>query len=725
MIGRFLVVTVLILSLLAASSAQQKPPVEPNEADSKNQQDVVKLSVTLVQVDAVVTDKKGKIVTDLKPEDFEIYEDGRPQHISNFSFVSTQPPSNAEPAAPARPSGNPATPVPPFRLRPEQVRRTIALVVDDLSMAFTSIEPIRYSLRKFVDEQMQPGDLVAILRAGSGMGALQQFTSDKRLLYAAIDRVRWNTKGQARVGVFAASEPEVPKPSKGGERQSMSINGEKTESDEEFNDFREQIFKVGLLGSLQYVVSGLRDMPGRKSVLVFSEGLRLRNSSTDRIFSPLSRLIDMANRSSVVIYAIDPRGIVPIMADAEDVTTSTRIERENLLGMRRNQIFESQGGLAYMARETGGFLVPTTNDLPGGIRRVMEDQKGYYLLGYVPSQATFKRLKGKVEFHKISIKVKRSGLVVRSRNGFLGMTDEETRSKLPSPLQKLANALISPFTSSGINLRLTSLFGNDPQKGPYIRSLLHINTRDLTFTEEEDGSHKASFDIAAFTFGDNGTVVDQILQTYSLKVAKENFDKAMRDGIVYKLNLPIKKSGAYQLRTAIHDLKSEQVGSASEYIEVPDVNTGRLTLSGIALSGDNLLDEHTPATAQDNSQTTQSGSAESSSQSSPAVRKFRPGSDLNYIFSVYNAKPAQENNIPNLTIQLALWRDGKRVFLGEPAPLQLSQQGNWKSIPIIGSLKLTNKIQPGEYVFQVLITDNTIKGKYRQTTQWMSFEIVQ
>lgn len=717
MIRRFLVVTVLVLSFLAVSSAQQKPSSEQKEPDSKNQQDVVKLSVTLVQVDAVVTDKSGKIVTDLKSEDFEIYEDGRPQQIRNFSFVSTQSASTAAPAAAPKPTGNPATVVPPSRLRPEQVQRTIALVVDDLNLSFTSIEPVRYNLRKFVDEQMQPGDLVAILRAGSGMGALQQFTSDKRLLYAAIDRVQWNTRGWARPGVFEAEGALPPSPAK-SPRSSMTINGDKTGGDEEIDDFREQIFKVGLLGSLQYVVSGLRDLPGRKSVIIFSQGFQFSNKSTDRIFSPVSRLIDMANRASVVIYAIDPRGIVPIMMDAQDIISVTRAE--TAYQNRRYQLFESQGGLEYMAAETGGFMIANTNDLPGGIRRVMEDQKGYYLLGYVPSQATFKSLREKPAYHKISIKVKRAGLSVRSRNGFLGITDEEARPKQPSPLQRLSNALTSPFTASAINLRLTSLFGNDPQKGPYIRSLLHINTRDLTFTEEQDGSRKATFDIAAFTFGDNGTVVDQIVQTYSLKVSKENFDKAMRDGIVYKLNLPIKKSGAYQLRTAIHDLKSEQVGSASEYIEVPDVNKGRLTLSGIALSGDSLLDTPAPATVQD-----ASGSAETSSQASPAVRKFRPGSDLNYIFSVYNAKLAQANSLPNLSIQLALWRDGKRIFLGPPATLQLSQQNNWKSIPITGSLKLTNKIQPGEYVFQVLITDNTAREKYRQATQWMSFEIVQ
>src|SRR5918912_27660 len=83
-----------------------------------------------------------------------------------------------------------AMPVPPVRLRPEQVRRTIALVVDDLGLSFESTAFVRQALKKFVDQQLQPGDLVAIIRTAGGIGALQQFTSDKRQLYAAIESIR-------------------------------------------------------------------------------------------------------------------------------------------------------------------------------------------------------------------------------------------------------------------------------------------------------------------------------------------------------------------------------------------------------------------------------------------------------------------------------------------------------------------------------------------------------
>jgi VWFA-related protein len=153
-----------------------------------------------------VTDKNGKIITDLKPEDFEIYENGERQTITNFSFVAGSEIVQT-PVAPKTKEEKNSVPLPPsVSLRPEQVRRTIALVVDDLGLSFESVYQVRRALRKFVDEQMQPNDLVAIIRTGGGMGALQQFTSNKQQLYAAIEAVKWNSLGRGGISAFAPLE---------------------------------------------------------------------------------------------------------------------------------------------------------------------------------------------------------------------------------------------------------------------------------------------------------------------------------------------------------------------------------------------------------------------------------------------------------------------------------------------------------------------------------------
>ncbi|MCX6621433.1 MAG: VWA domain-containing protein, partial [Acidobacteria bacterium] len=168
----------------------------------------LRITVTMVQVDAVVTDKQGKHLTGLKPDDFQVFEDGKQQKISYFSYVPgvSPPPRKLAPAS----SKKTVTTVVPggAKATPENTKRTMALVVDDLGLSFTSTHVVKEELRKFVDQQVQPGDLVAILRTGVGIGALQQFTTDKRVLYTAIDRIRWNIRSRTGPFTFTATTPD-------------------------------------------------------------------------------------------------------------------------------------------------------------------------------------------------------------------------------------------------------------------------------------------------------------------------------------------------------------------------------------------------------------------------------------------------------------------------------------------------------------------------------------
>src|SRR5678816_3816598 len=172
------------------NSRPQPPPAaegEPQQSPRSNDDEVVRITTNLVQVDAVVTDKNGKLITDLRPDEVQIFEDGHQQKITNFSIVN--PEASSAPLLPSAPLDENAPPLPPTKLHPEDVRRTIALVIDDLGLSFRSTYDVRNALKKFVDQQMQPGDLVAIIRTIGGIGALQQFTADKRQLHAAIERV--------------------------------------------------------------------------------------------------------------------------------------------------------------------------------------------------------------------------------------------------------------------------------------------------------------------------------------------------------------------------------------------------------------------------------------------------------------------------------------------------------------------------------------------------------
>jgi hypothetical protein len=429
----------------------------------------------------------------------------------------------------------------------------------------------------------------------------------------------------------------------------------------------------------------------------------------------------------VVIYSIDPRGIVVPMIEAyDDVSTFTMRQRDDLLRQRMIQLADARNGLNYLAKETGGFVVPGSNDLSRGIKRVLDDQNGYYLIGYVPAESTFKRTAGRIAFHKTSLKLKRAGLTIRTRGGFLGVTDEEARPTRLTPAQQLTAAVTSPFTSGDVHLKLTSLFGNDAKTGYFVRSLLHIDARDLAFSEEVDGWRNAEINVAAIAFGDNGIIVDQSAQTYSLSVRAYNMDRTLRSGLVYEINLPLRKPGAYQLRTAVRDATSEKIGSANQYIEVPDVNKGRPVLSAVALGGNDLLVELNRSGYSDYAKAPKSPEPndEVRAEAGPAVRRLRPGDDLNYAFVVYNARVDKGTNFPRLLMQARLFRDGKLAYEGEAAPLQLSSQPDWKRITVVGSLKLAKTAQPGDHILQVVITDLLAKKKYRTVTQWTDFEVV-
>ena len=222
-----IIASLIFIFLCALTSSSQTPTPTPAEDN-----DVVKISTTLIQVDVSVTDKKGNVIKDLRAEDFEIYENGKKQEITNFSFVAAGSESNQIAVKP-KTNDKFALPLPPtMPIRPEQVKRTIALVVDDLTMSFESTNYVKRALKKFVDEQMQNGDLVAIIRTGGGIGALQQFTSDKRQLYAAIEKVRWNLSGSGNIGAFAAIEPS---PLEEAKASGLEIGDDQLRSEREFN----------------------------------------------------------------------------------------------------------------------------------------------------------------------------------------------------------------------------------------------------------------------------------------------------------------------------------------------------------------------------------------------------------------------------------------------------------------------------------------------------------
>lgn len=725
-----------------ANGAQSKPQPQPQQ-DPISPDTVVRITTRLIQIDAVVVDKDGKLVTNLKPEDFKILEDGKEQKITNFSFVTLQPetPKTEAPKPGAKDAKSAAakTPVPPIpaaRIKPEQVRRTIALIADDLGLSFESTAYARAALKKFVDEQMQPGDLVAIIRSSAGNGALQQFTSDKRLLHAAIERLRWYPLGRSKIGAFepmgGRSSIDAVKSTAGGHSDRQNGVMKDSDSDGEFANYREQTSSVGTIGAMRYVIDGLRDLPGRKSVVLLSDGLPIFpvvgsvmgdrvsvDKSSRDIVGALNNLTEKANRASVVIYTIDVRGLQTLGINAVDDTKPTFEMLQSAVGQaaaasgtivnRKNQLsqelFRTQDGLNYLASQTGGFFIHDNNDIAGGIQKVVDDQRGFYLIGYEPDEATFNE-HGRRTFHKLQVRVTNPKLHVRSRTGFFGISDEEVKKPLETGEQRILAALASPFTANGVEVTLTSLFSGEADK-PFVRSLIHINGRDLTYSKQDNGDYTTIVDVAATIHDENGLTIDRGGRAYTLRVKGAEYESTLNNGILYTLDVPIKKPGAYQLRLAILDETSKHIGSATQFIEVPDLRKNRLALSGISMSGEYE----------------KGGRPEALVQASPALRRMRRGMVLNYGYAIYNAK-LDAGNRTQLTTQVKLFYNGQEVLTGKVAQLADPQSASTKRILAGGAIDLGANLKPGEYVLQVIVNDLLAKEKQRTSSQWINFEIV-
>ena len=701
----FVPIFVLLFSTSIFSQVAVVPTPPP--ADEK---DVVKITTALIQIDVTVTDKKGNIITDLRPDEVEIFENGEKQDITNFSFVSNIRQPN-EPRS--KKENKEAVAVPRSPLRPENVRRSIALVVDDLTLSFESSFFVQKALRKFVNEQMQDGDLVAIIRTGAGVGALQQFTSDRRQLHAAIDRVKWNPMGSGKIGTFAPLEERM----EGDEPDSGSDGPRSRDNEKEFDNFRESLFAAGTLGAISYVVRGMSDLPGRKSVLLLSDGFPVyfRDRSgmiqSTRVLQSLRYLVDLANRAAVVIYTLDAKGLeVGGFTAQDDLSGRGFRDFDRIFEARRNEVFDSQEGLRYLAQQTGGIPVLNNNDIGDGIQQVLDDQS-YYLVAYEPDDSTFNAQVRR--FNKLEIKVKRPNVRVRYRSGFFGISDENVnRGKTTE--QRLLYALRSPFAVNDIGIRLNALYQNVEKDGNVIRSLVHINAQDLKFTEQPDGSKKATFDIFAVGYGDNGIPIDQRAHTYSLTLKKDRFERAMKTGFVYDFSFPVKKAGAYQLRIALHDHGTDGIGSANQFVEVPNLKKNRLVLSGVVLENLEYADWKRRDAGQASSKTTDP-------LTDTSLRQFRRGTVINYGFTIFNPKTSASG--PNLSFQTRVFRDGKQIYEGkvQPAPIVVRDP---KSVEFTSAFVLGTAMEPGDYVLQVTITDNNAKGKRNSAHQFVQFEIV-
>jgi len=725
------------LGVVAVSLVDLRGQASPQQPPAPDETPTFRVGTRVATVDAVVVDERGQHVTDLTPADFEIVERGKRQPVRQAVYVRVVGSNGVAIPAPApvqsAPLADAPAPAAP-RARPlaggsglaaaDRTGRVIAVVVDDLGLSFESTADVRRMLTRYVDTQVGPGDLVAIIRTAGGVGALQQFTTDRRLLHAAIERVRWSLQSRSGVAAFEAVVP-------GSSAALVTRKGETPE------ELRQEVTSAGTLGALQYVLRGIAPMPGRKSVVFVSEGfdLGIRDAKASRTWAAFTRVMDDANRAGVVVYTMDARGLQTGGITAEDdpqtakiampsretaspnPTTVARDAQQN----RIRQLNDSQDSLVYLAEQTGGFAVLNTNDLAGGMARVIDDTRGYYLIGFDTS------LPGNEPWDPsdIRIHVKRPGLTLRARRGLFGPADKSAPREAGAA-DPLVAAALSPFASGNIDVRLTTLFAHDKKTGSYVRTLFFIDPAGLTFVDGPDGRRDADLTLLMLAVGDNGQTVGQARLQVPLRLDADAYRLLRQRGLLYSARVGIDVPGGYQIRAAVQDDHSRAIGTGAQFVEVPKVGKNRVALSSVVMMDvdavrHNLDGEAAPAPAE--TAVLATDAIGDGVLGEPAIKIFRPGTEVVYTCEIYDGRGKRTDGF---STRATLLRDGKAFYTTPPAqvggaPKDAKPVG---SVPVAGTLSLGRGLPRGTYTLQISVGPPKGGGsRDRQASQWVDFEV--
>jgi VWFA-related protein len=696
-----------LLLFLSTSAFAQKPTPTPAGEQPKTDDDIIRISSQLVLIDALVVDKDGKQVSDLTADDFEVLQDGKPQKITSFGYVNSSGNPVNDKAQTQNKKDKKALPLPPISVRASK-GRIITFVIDDGNCLATpgGLATARDGMKKFIDEQMLPDDKVAIYRTRGGSSLLQMYTSNKEVLKRIVDKVNWMPSGcgsafdPARIDSINRSNPT-------DSRLNPNESDKKFKKDVADDERRNQA--IGTFGVLNFVIERLKNLPQRKIVFFISEGIQIPLGS--RTLDAMRDVTDNATRSSVTFYAMSEKGLtVPGMIEAADNVDPTETD-----ALRENRITEERelnDGLAYLAYSTGGKFIRNKSFLDQEIRKILDEETGYYLLGYQPDDETFK---GK-EFHKIEVTLKREDLKIASRKGFYGRADAESRPKYKSENSPMYQAISSPFQENGMDIRMTTLVETGAAEGGVIRALFHVKGQDLTLIDDAGGLKKTILDVVFVLLDEKGKVVQEYNRTYPIRIPERGVAVVLQNGLDYSTDIPVKKSGFYSLRLAVRDANSKRLGSAGDFVEIPNVKKDKFFMSGLLTT--DVTTEGKPVMPKTRS--AKAAFAPVFVNTIPSIRQYPAGTVLAYIYNIYNAKPDAATKQPKLVKQVRLYKNGKLVGDTGEKPLEIQPQTDMTRIADYSFLRLAQTMETGEYILQVIIRD-TLANK--TTSQWMDFEV--
>jgi VWFA-related protein len=554
-----------------------------NETQAQ-EDDVVRVNTELVQTDIMVFDKQGRFVEGLKPEQFALKIDGKPQPISFFECVTAGKSVERE-SAKAKLSAT-----------PEAARRgrTLLFFIDDFHLAPTSLVSTRRSLLQFIERGMGEHDEVAITSASGQIGFLQQFTDDKTVLRAAVGRLNYRAVNKTDMDDPPMSEYTALKIREGDEsavsfyvaelmkQNSFRVNGQLVQmiSPQAARDLvlqrAHQIVAESAPATDNTLIlfEGLMrtagQLPGRKLVFFISDGFYLNDSKTG---SPerIRRITDAAGRAGVVIYTLDARGLI---AESLSATNNTVIDSEGLMvSSSIGEISASQDGLNALAGDTGGRAFRNTNlPMAEWVNKVLDETSAYYLLAWRPDNEEQKS--GKFKRLDVSI-IGRPDLTVRLRNGYFKTTPpppllsskkKTNKDQVKAHEDEMRRVIDAPLPQNQIPTDLALSAIPIPPLGTRLTASIQISRETLMF-EPENGKQVADLEIGGIFYDDKGKPVNSFVGRLKISPRPAGLSPTEDDDTIYSFNAWL-RPGLYQVRVGLRDSKSGRIGSVAKWIEI-------------------------------------------------------------------------------------------------------------------------------------------------------------
>ena len=730
----------ITISLLVICSCLSISIPATHGQDNQND-DVIRITSELVQTDVVVFDKKGHFVIGLRPEEFELSLDGKSQSISFFEQVASGSKAEAKQLAAARGQA-PGTAIPSNRQEADTGRRgrMLFFFLDDVHLGNASLARAREALRRFVDQQMDFDDQVAIVSTSGQIGFLQQLTDNHAVLHAAIKRLSYKQNLEAYTGKTQISEYMASQILDSGNNKLFAYLMDSIKTEQQMGPgsrhgdhglaaaysaapyLKNRLNQVstqgrmtteGTLETLRSLMLSSSALPGRKLVFFLSDGFifdRSRSGARDM----LKQITDSAGRAGAVVYTMDLRGTHFGLGSEVDASTNEYVDSSSRkAGLASGEISATRESLQIIADETGGRAIFNSNTIDDEFSQAINETSNYYLLAWRPEGDEQRKGRSRV---KVSIK-NRPELTVRLGSNFYdaqsesiakadktktneSRKDAQKRSDPPrSNLEaELLAALGSLYSQKELPLVISAGFADTPASNVSLRVSMQIDRSAFNF-EENDKSPAAEVDVIGAAVDDRG-----IISTFKqvLTVRPNAIEPGRRTPVVWNQELSV-PPGLYQVRVAVRERGTGRTGSAMQWIEIPDMSKGRFDLSSLFL-GERKYEQ----------------SEKQKSYTPQAVmidvdHRFIRTSVLRFQTYVYNATVGA--NGPDVLIQANILRNKQQLLSTSPAIVPITNDvlrlPYWTEIPL-------SQLPSGRYVLQVLATDRV---KNLTTSQQVSFSI--